>query len=224
MNVWECGEPGCKSVAHGVGGAVGLRAIGWTFAMGGTPMCPSHGPEMIPCERGDEESMGQPCRSCAGEAQAKRIQETLTSDVDRASLEALKPRIDIAIPLVHHDPANVSAFRFDGADIMPAKGVCPACGRVVPGATTRTTRGVFLPRTGRFHAATCPNAKTDSERRAAETVAAAPEVLAPAARAAFLLARMVERPDTYNQDAIVAQARGVVDALVEAAREGQGES
>ena len=90
MNFWECAEPGCKRTATGVGAAYGLRAIGWHFTPGGPILCPEHRPDMVPCTQGDDESMGKPCRSCAGSAEADRLQAAITTDEDRALLERLQ--------------------------------------------------------------------------------------------------------------------------------------
>ncbi len=35
MNLWECDTRGCPSTAVGIGGALGLRAIGWAVTVGG---------------------------------------------------------------------------------------------------------------------------------------------------------------------------------------------
>lgn len=47
MNRWECEHPGCNSRADGVGGAVGLRAVGWFVEVGRNfrLLCPWHWPE-----------------------------------------------------------------------------------------------------------------------------------------------------------------------------------
>lgn len=50
MNYWECDQSGCQSKSHGIGGAIGLRAIGWYFKKGEgitrPPIifCPQHSP------------------------------------------------------------------------------------------------------------------------------------------------------------------------------------
>jgi len=94
MNLWECSEPGCKNTAHGVGGALGLRAVGWHFTIGGRLLCPVHTPELAPCTRGDGEFMGRPCAQCAANLQADALQELLTTDDDRALTGRLR-----ALPL-----------------------------------------------------------------------------------------------------------------------------
>lgn len=75
MNLWECEHPGCKSTAVGVGGAVGLLAIGWYFRRGipSKLFCPIHRPDEIPCvELG--EHLGKPCPTCAAEKVACALQ------------------------------------------------------------------------------------------------------------------------------------------------------
>jgi len=47
MNLWECDHPGCKCTAVGVGGAIGLRAIGWYFKRGPIIRCPNHRPDKL---------------------------------------------------------------------------------------------------------------------------------------------------------------------------------
>jgi hypothetical protein len=49
MKFWECAAPGCRSSAHGIGAARGLRAIGWYVGHGspaGSQLyCPRHHPD-----------------------------------------------------------------------------------------------------------------------------------------------------------------------------------
>jgi len=54
MNVWQCDHEGCESTCVGIGGAVGLVAIGWYFKKGNMrrgvgehpiTLCPIHHPE-----------------------------------------------------------------------------------------------------------------------------------------------------------------------------------
>lgn len=56
MNVWECEHPSCIRSCVGVGGAIGLRSIGWFFEKGDLSfgivkepkiLCPLHHPEGI---------------------------------------------------------------------------------------------------------------------------------------------------------------------------------
>lgn len=57
MNRWHCQQNGCDQIANGVGGAIGLRAIGWYFrppvlwwgVMRTSPIlyCPRHHPDGI---------------------------------------------------------------------------------------------------------------------------------------------------------------------------------
>ena len=76
MNKWECEHPGCTSAAVGVGGAVGLRAIGWWFELGPTLFCPVHRPTPILC-RDEGDNRGKPCGQCAGEEEANLIQHAI---------------------------------------------------------------------------------------------------------------------------------------------------
>ncbi len=52
MNKWECEHPGCKRSCIGIGGAVGLIAIGWYFkpgkgiALSAQIYCPEHRPDI----------------------------------------------------------------------------------------------------------------------------------------------------------------------------------
>ena len=82
MNRWECDHPGCESVAVGVGGARGLRAIGWAFEAGQLrPVlivpprvwCPWHRRDIPPvlCRH----DKGHSCVYCATETEANRLQE-----------------------------------------------------------------------------------------------------------------------------------------------------
>lgn len=48
MNRWACMHAKCGVVALGVGGAMGLRAIGWSVfstASGPVTVCPAHHPQ-----------------------------------------------------------------------------------------------------------------------------------------------------------------------------------
>lgn len=51
MNIWECLFPECGLTVAGLGGAIGLRAIGWYYRKGAgfsgpTIMCPRHRADM----------------------------------------------------------------------------------------------------------------------------------------------------------------------------------
>lgn len=78
MNFWKCDHPECDATAVGVGGAIGLHAVGWQFRMGDPEwgsvlLCPFHRTDKVPCkEEGDNH--GKPCGPCAAEEQVKRIQ------------------------------------------------------------------------------------------------------------------------------------------------------
>lgn len=77
---WTCDHEGCKSVAVGSGGAIGLRAIGWHFVRGGSVKCPAHRPDPMPCKDNDTNA-GKPCSTCRGEAEADHWQELIESVV-----------------------------------------------------------------------------------------------------------------------------------------------
>ena len=99
MNEWQCDELGCREKVHGVGSAIGLRAIGWWFMPGAMGLrgphilCPAHRPDGIPCEdkyaaQDVEEALAegreiahpeylQCCPFCAAEREAKLWQEAM---------------------------------------------------------------------------------------------------------------------------------------------------
>lgn len=83
-NRWDCDYPGCTEYVVGLGGAIGLRAIGWYFKpagtrQGGHPLEPSiacprhrfdaerHGPNL----RHPKETL---CGICPGQRDADRFQ------------------------------------------------------------------------------------------------------------------------------------------------------
>lgn len=79
MNEWQCDEGGCMSKAVGVGGAIGLRAIGWYFKRG---QHDKHGPVILcPLHRAD----GRPIH--AAEVFARRIQEDIVLTMDQPGEE-----------------------------------------------------------------------------------------------------------------------------------------
>lgn len=87
MNKWECDVLNCTNTAVGVGGAIGLLAIGWSFVRGGAAgslLCPAHRPDPIPCtddSRNDDGSymtLGQPCSSCRADQIADIIQHAIS--------------------------------------------------------------------------------------------------------------------------------------------------
>ena len=89
MNLWECGHKGCKHTAVGVGGAVGLRAIGWyikfTAAVDGSMLgpgvlCPLHSLETVACMR--DHSKGAQCGTCASTVRAHRLQAGCVDSLD----------------------------------------------------------------------------------------------------------------------------------------------
>jgi len=87
MNRWECDHPGCTVTAVGVGGAVGLRSVGWFFEYGPKLLCPAHRPDPTPCvqEGQSAEQAGKPCELCAAEAVARFWQKVHTLDEPRLS-------------------------------------------------------------------------------------------------------------------------------------------
>lgn len=90
MNAWTCEHTECKRSAVGCGGAVGLRAIGWYFEIGGPLLCPEHRPDKVPCDdKYSEGNHGRSCAMCAAEHQAAAAQDQLTTDADRIRLGAL---------------------------------------------------------------------------------------------------------------------------------------
>lgn len=77
MNRWGCDRHGCTSTAVGVGGAIGLRAIGWFFAPGPQVFCPLHRPDATSARvpsHDREEDRGEPCSQCTAELAAAHWQ------------------------------------------------------------------------------------------------------------------------------------------------------
>lgn len=77
MNRWQCDKPGCRVEAVGVGGSIGLRAIGWYYHQEAegiecVQFCPAHRPDPIPCQQ--EGSEKEFCQPCAGEQEARELQ------------------------------------------------------------------------------------------------------------------------------------------------------
>ncbi len=73
LNKWECSHPGCTSTAVGVGGALGLRAIGWYFVPGPITRCPNHRPDLSTVKHEECEISG-PCSYCRAEQEADIFQ------------------------------------------------------------------------------------------------------------------------------------------------------
>lgn len=75
MNLWECDHSGCTLTCVGVGGAVGLRAIGWWFEPGPRLLCPQHRPDFVPCHQENRLPQDGPgpaeCRLCVAESEAR---------------------------------------------------------------------------------------------------------------------------------------------------------
>lgn len=97
MNQWDCDHPGCTNSAIGVGGARGLRAIGWQFIKGhGFTVhprcyCPAHRTDLagVVC-RDERGSTTMPCCLCAAQRDAERLQ-ALWPDEGKPPADALKP-------------------------------------------------------------------------------------------------------------------------------------
>lgn len=69
MNLWECQQPHCLNKVVGIGGAIGLRAIGWYFEKGPIIYCPGHNRRAeISC------TYEKPCKLCL---EVKEIRKTL---------------------------------------------------------------------------------------------------------------------------------------------------
>ncbi len=85
LNKWDCHYPGCGSTAVGVGGALGLRAIGWYFTPGPTLYCPLHRPDPSEVKSETCETKG-PCGECRADYEADVFQAhiaTVTGVNDR---------------------------------------------------------------------------------------------------------------------------------------------
>jgi len=82
MNEWQCDYAGCRNKVVGLGGAIGLRAIGWYFAPGPSLRCPLHRPDPAPCtdEATEAEQRPEACPMCSGDRDAQRWQ----SEMNRA--------------------------------------------------------------------------------------------------------------------------------------------
>ena len=78
MNRWDCQEPGCENSCAGMGGAVGLRAIGWYFEPGPRIFCPFHRPD--PATSTEARYMGcteDYCAPCRAQAVANFFQSLI---------------------------------------------------------------------------------------------------------------------------------------------------
>lgn len=90
MSKWECAHPGCHISAVGVGGAHGLRFIGWFVQLRYSAypliLCPAHRPDPVPRRRDD---CADPlCSLCRAEQDARMLQSTL--DPDAAFIPVLR--------------------------------------------------------------------------------------------------------------------------------------
>ncbi len=93
MNAWKCERDGCDAVAVGIGGAVGLRAIGWYFEPRHGLFCPVHRPDGstkrpsrrlvcdLPCNKTG------PCPSCKAQEEADRLQYTIVQALEITDTE-----------------------------------------------------------------------------------------------------------------------------------------
>ena len=93
MNKWSCDFPGCRNSCVGVGGAIGLRAIGWYFVSGGETLCPGHRPEKEKCDDPytPDAERKEECPFCSGEREALRFQKMIAESLgEKASLEVLE--------------------------------------------------------------------------------------------------------------------------------------
>jgi hypothetical protein len=91
MNKWECDHPQCTSEAHGNGGAMGLRAIGWYFRPGPVLFCPRHRPDPTPCvDKASEGCENEPCSSCTADQEAQYWQEKMDREY---GLEPFRTRL-----------------------------------------------------------------------------------------------------------------------------------
>lgn len=89
VNKWNCAHPGCTYHCVGMGGAVGLRAIGWFVAIRAETrqppliLCPAHRADVpaIPCKDVCTETLTQAvretlsCHSCAVNAVTRLYQD-----------------------------------------------------------------------------------------------------------------------------------------------------
>ena len=86
MKEWQCDSPGCKYKCIGLGGAIGLRAIGWWFLPGPRLFCPRHRPDPVPCvDKYSDGNHGNSCALCAGEVEAEKIQSRITEILETVS-------------------------------------------------------------------------------------------------------------------------------------------
>ncbi len=83
LNRWKCegrflsGEK-CDATAIGVGGAIGLRAIGWYFEKGGCIFCPLHRPDSI---TGVGDCVLADCSMCKAKQEAAHYQQMIEDDL-----------------------------------------------------------------------------------------------------------------------------------------------
>lgn len=86
MNLWSCANPACNRTVVGLGGAIGLRAIGWQVSFGGSHpqiYCPEHRLDPMSCINTNR----MPCTICTAEKTASAIQETIYTEADRKKIQ-----------------------------------------------------------------------------------------------------------------------------------------
>lgn len=106
MNRWDCGHPGCGQSVVGVGGAIGLRAIGWWFMPGPVLFCPLHRPDAATCPinkagreclAGGREGCPDPCSRCTAENEADWIQSRIPELLEIMHPGWLSPVLDVEL-------------------------------------------------------------------------------------------------------------------------------
>ena len=84
MNLWQCDfrdEHGrCDNECVGVGGAIGLRAIGWYFRVGHGLFCPVHRPDGIDGKGKYLECRKKKCPQCKATKIAEKWQSRIEED------------------------------------------------------------------------------------------------------------------------------------------------
>lgn len=83
MNLWNCQHAGCDRTCCGVGGAVGLRAIGWYFKRGPIIFCPEHRPDGINGKGKYLDCHKKNCPQCKGSQEAEKWQALINKEATR---------------------------------------------------------------------------------------------------------------------------------------------
>jgi hypothetical protein len=137
LSKWECDYPGCPITASGLGGAYGLRAIGWHFTkgvslgtenlivldfaeMGGTLFCPFHNPQTVPCTRNPD---NHDCNECAASLQALQLQAKFVPEEAGPELEALDGWVWLG---------DLSGFQIEPVPVVEEIVLTHRCGWSVP--------------------------------------------------------------------------------------------